>query len=264
MGLLLARLFKKAKHRTLIYSRDENKARRSAAKIHAEVGKVTDLAKANIVIVTVPIENIVEACRNALPHMRRNSLLVDISSVKTGVVDKVRELLPAGIEYLSLHPLFGPSLREMKGQNIIAIHAKPGPLSQRMIKALQAMGFRVTVSSIEEHDKAMAAMQVMHHYAYLVMALELEKAIRTDQRMVNFLTRSLKKTVNQLRSFRKINKTLLAIQNLNPYAPRARQAYARRAFEMMDLKPETISRIAAAMRGLERLTKLKDSRQMQS
>jgi len=97
-----------------------------------------------------------------------------------------------------------------------------------------------------------------------VMALELEKAIRTDQRMVNFLTRSLKKTVNQLRSFRKINKTLLAIQNLNPYAPRARQAYARRAFEMMDLKPETISRIAAAMRGLERLTKLKDSRQMQS
>jgi prephenate dehydrogenase len=133
-----------------------------------------------------------------------------------------------------------------------------------MIKALQAMGFRVTVSSIEEHDKAMAAMQVMHHYAYLVMALELEKAIRTDQRMVNFLTRSLRKTVNQLRSFRKINKTLLAIQNLNPYAPRARQAYARRAFEMMDLKPEAVSRIAAAMRGLERLTKLKDSRQMQS
>jgi hypothetical protein len=100
----------------------------------------------------------------------------------------------------------------------------------------------------------MAALQVMHHYAYLVMATELEKAIRENSgRRTCFLTRSLKKTVNQLHSFQEISKTLFAIQKLNPYAPRARQAYARRALEMVNMNQKSISKIVEAMKALEQL-----------
>jgi len=150
----------------------------------------------------------------------------EISSVKTGVVSRVAELLPPKIEYLSLHPLFGPSVRRLKGRNMIAIPVKQGWLSDHMIASLRDRGFTVEISSVEEHDRIMATLQVMHHYAYLVMGVELAKIIKANPRVSKFLTRSMRRTWDQLCSMQKVSETVLTIQEMNPHGPAARRAYA--------------------------------------
>lgn len=251
MGCLLARLFKTKMNRVIICGRDEDKTRKTAAHIHVEAGNVAEVVEADIVVVSVPIENTVEVCQDVLGKMRRNSLLVEISSVKTGVVDKIAEILPPRIEYLSLHPLFGPSLRELEGQNIIAILVKSGPLSRRMLDSIHDMGFATHICTMEEHDRIMAAVQVMHHYAYLVMAVELAKIIRENRMTSRFVTRSLKRTWRQLHSLQKISGTVIGIQRLNPYGSAARRSYAEVAQRMTTMNDQVISEIKEAMKVID-------------
>lgn len=251
MGRLLATLFRRKKHRILICGRNKDKTKKTAARIHVDAGSIAAIPNADIVIVSVPIENTVEVCKNILPRMRDNSLLVEVSSVKTGVADKIAEMVPSGIEYLSLHPLFGPSTRQLKGQNMVAVPVKPGPLSSHMLASIRDMGFFTQISTIEEHDRTMASLQVMHHYAYLVMAVELAKMVKENRVASGFFTRSLKRTWNQLHSLQKISDTVVAIQRSNPYGYSARRSYAESAQRIMAMNGEAISEITEALKIIE-------------
>jgi prephenate dehydrogenase len=251
MGRLLARLFKTKTNRVIICGRDENKTKKAAAHVHVEAGNITEVAQANIVVVSVPIEDTVEVCRYVLEKMRGNSVLVEISSVKTGIVDKIVEMVPPEIEYLSLHPLFGPSVRRPEAQSIITIPAKPGPISRRMLDCIHDMGFTTHVCTMEEHDRMMAVMQVMHHYAYLVMAVALAKMITENRITSRFATRSLKITWRQLHSLQKINRTVIGIQRLNPCGSAARRSYAEVAQRMTTMNDQVISEIEEAMKTID-------------
>jgi len=255
MGRLFARLFKKGKHRVIIFGRDKKKTKRVAEKINVQAGDLAGFAKANIVIVSVPIENTVEVCGDVLQRMSHNTLLVEVSSVKTDIVSKITELVPPKIEYLSLHPLFGPSVRRFRGLNIVAIPVKRGWLSDRMISSLRDMGFAVETSSVEEHDKIMATLQVVHHYAYLVMAVELAKAARASGNFKRFLTGSLQRTLSQIRSLNEIQETVFSIQKLNPSGFQARTDYALAAQRLTSMDDDVTSEMERAMRVLEDSTK---------
>ncbi len=251
MGRLLAGLFRKEKHRVIICGRDEDKAKRVAQRLHVHAGPIADVANANIVIVSVPIENTVDTCSDVLQRMMGGSLLVEISSVKTGVIDRIADLVPPQIEYLSLHPLFGPSVREFEGQNMIAIPVRQAGLSNRMIASLRHMGLAVEISSAEEHDKIMATLQVIHHYAYLVMAVELAKIAGTTSNFTRYLTHSLKRTLAYIRSLNAIRETVFSIQKLNPYGLQARREFALSAHRMIRMDNEVTSEVEQAIRVLE-------------
>ena len=250
MGRPLARLFRK-RHRVIICGRDEDKAQQVAQRLHVQAGPIADIADANIVIVSVPIENTVDVCSDVLQHMTSGSLLVEISSVKTGVIDRIADLVPPKIEYLSLHPLFGPSVRKLEGQNMIAIPVKQSELSKRMIASLRHMGLAVEISSAEEHDKIMATLQVIHHYAYLVMAVELAKTAETTSNFTRNLTNSLKKTLAYIRSLNTLRETIFSIQKLNPYGLQARRKFALSAQRMIHIDDEAVSEVEQAIRVLE-------------
>ncbi|MFH0848109.1 MAG: prephenate dehydrogenase/arogenate dehydrogenase family protein [archaeon] len=260
MGRLLAKQFKKKGHQIIIISRDKDEAKQMAKKIGARSGNIDQVAKANVVIVSVPIENTVEVCSNALSQMTSNSLLVEISSVKTGVVNRILDAMPSDIEYLSLHPLFGPSAKRAEGQNIIAIPVKKRLLSDRLISSLANMGFAVSISSVQEHDRVMAAVQVMHHYAYLIMAVELAKVARSSRSLSKFLTRSLNKTLNQIGTLGDIWKTVQSIQKLNPYGLESREQYASSAKRLASMDERAISEIKDAVTTIGNIQHPKNSK----
>ena len=247
MGRLLARIFSKQNYRVIILGRNRTKLRKTAARIHVQTGDFHDLRNAKVVLVSVPIESTVDVCANALRHMAEDSLLIDISSVKMGVADRIKKLVPTRIEYLSLHPLFGPTTKTAKGRNIVAVYAKPGPFSDRMISSLRYLGFNVGVMSAEEHDRIMAVFQVTHHYAFLVLGLELAKIIRRNPKAWNFLPRSLKNTIRQLHSMNNIIETVFAIQRHNRYGAPARRTFAESASKMVTMSDRTLSEIKKAM-----------------
>lgn len=121
------------------------------ARIVSDPGDVMD--RAQLVLVSVPIREAPHVVRS-LPYPERDITLAEISSIKAKVVQELRRL-PDRVEPLSLHPLFGPGLRDPSLGKMAVIEVKN--LEEELAAAKKIMpGFRLTGATPEEHDRAMA------------------------------------------------------------------------------------------------------------
>jgi prephenate dehydrogenase len=252
MGRLLVRLLKKDLGKVIICSRDFSKAKRIAAVYNVEAGSLKRISEANIVIVSVPVENTYKTCEDALKIMKANSLLIDIASAKTGVTDKLTQILPEQIEYMSAHPLFGPTPRKIGGENMLVIPVKAGPLSKAFINLMRKKGLNVVDLTVEEHDKKTALTQALHHFALISLAVSLTEF--SDGNLNNFTTRSLRKTLTLLKSFVNNLDSILAIQLYNPFASDLRRNYLKIVSDLCQMDEEAIARIRRGMNSLMKLT----------
>ncbi|MFA6413215.1 MAG: prephenate dehydrogenase/arogenate dehydrogenase family protein, partial [Syntrophales bacterium] len=75
-----------------------------------------------VVIVSVPIEATDTVIRAVGPCMPRESVLMDLTSLKEGPVRAMLEV--AVSEVIGLHPLFGPRVASLDGQNIAVCPAR--------------------------------------------------------------------------------------------------------------------------------------------
>jgi prephenate dehydrogenase/chorismate mutase/prephenate dehydrogenase len=185
-----------------------------------------DVENADIVIASVPIEKTVQECRRLLKRMKPFSLLVDVASVKTGIVDRILPHLSENTEYLSLHPLFGPETESFKGENILAIDLRAGALTRALLNFLVRIGLHVTHVNVDEHDRKTAITQALHHFVYASLASVLTEFMKTSE-IQKFSTRSLRKTIEIIRCIWQNADTILEIQRNNPYATIARDNYRK-------------------------------------
>ncbi len=240
MGKLFAKLLKKHVKEVIICSRNFNKAKKIAENLDVAAWRIEDCSKADIVLVSVPVEQTYEICREISNKMKKGSLLIEISSVKNGIADKLsNELIEKKIEYLSLHPLFGPQIMRLKGKRIVIVklpNSRSSSIVDKVIDIFSLEDALIIESSIEEHDKLMAVVQVAHHFTYLAF---LAMARYYDVRSMKlFTTESLKKTVKTLKIIEKNLDTIIAIQKMNPYAKEARSLFIESvdALNKMDQK----------------------------
>ncbi|MCH5227842.1 MAG: prephenate dehydrogenase [Muribaculaceae bacterium] len=80
-----------------------------------------DEFKPDLVINAATVKYTIEAFNAVLPHIPENTILSDISSVKTGLKDYYEK---CGHPYVSTHPMFGPtfaSLSNLSNENAIII-----------------------------------------------------------------------------------------------------------------------------------------------
>ena len=130
-----------------------------------------------------------------------------------------------------MHPLFGP-VERFEGENIVLVPVRSGvwlsPLSQILKKA----GLNVTVATAEEHDKAMALVQVVHHFALLVLNEMFKHPDKWTTRLEAFTTKSLRKTLKNLRRIEELIDVVEMIQRLNPYAKEAREHFLKLAHKL--------------------------------
>ncbi len=223
MGRVLTRLLKSLDYGVTVCSRSESKARGVADSVTVEAAGLGGVSEAETVLVSVPIEVTSEVCLAVADMMRSGSLLVDVTSVKTPVVEAVSRDLPGGLEYLSIHPLFGPRVRGFQGENVLAVKAVSGQVSEKFLNSLTEAGLNVTVVSAFQHDRAMAAYQVLHHFALLSLGMALGENLGSEGLNPMLYTRSFKSTLKTLKKMRGMLKTILEIQRFNPHAPSVRR-----------------------------------------
>lgn len=129
-----------------------------------------------IIIPAVPARNL-EQVLSQIPA-RPDTLVVDVCSVKTMPVELMHRLLPAGIEFIATHPLFGPQ-SGAGGIAGLTIAVCP-PTDQdgdalgtrtsrdryeRFCRFLSGdLGLDVIEVAPEEHDRQMAAVQGLTHF----------------------------------------------------------------------------------------------------
>ncbi len=190
-----------------------------------------------------------------LDKLERGSIVMDVLSVKENTFSIIdRECSNRGLEYISAHPLFGPTMFVL-GENIVLIRGRSCKEETfNIIRTLFSdMGLHVLVlESAERHDKYMAIVQVLHHFHQLSLMKSLERCSREEGIDLRRLcTRSLRMTLRVLERLKDVMRAVLEIQLYNRYARDIRRLCIenmRKLAECLDSCEEDIDK---AMRCIE-------------
>jgi len=129
---------------------------------------VGGILKADYVVLCTPTRRTPEIIRLIAKEMKRGTYLIEISSEKSKVVSSLLKM-PAKINPICIHPMFGPGARSIKGQNIISIPIKDAKKELAITKELFEGANFITIDAIE-HDKKIAVILGLTHLINLVFA----------------------------------------------------------------------------------------------
>src|SRR5437899_3211004 len=61
-----------------------------------------------IVVLAMPVQRLESVLKKIQSHVKPNALVLDICSVKVIPMQMLQKYLPASVEYIGTHPIFGP------------------------------------------------------------------------------------------------------------------------------------------------------------
>ncbi len=226
MGRMFVHMMRTQGAHVRVVGRNQRSTARAAQELGAAPAKIKDASRADIVIVAVPLTKTLDVALKAASFMQDGSLLSDLSSVKNGVSDRIAESTPQAIEYVSLHPLFGPQPTPVYGQSMIVLPYRKGRTWRRVSTAFKGLGLTMRETSAEEHDRTMAYVQGMHHFALASLGLALASWDGS------FRTNSLRSTLERIQALAENRETIGAIQEFNPYCRVARADFVEIALRL--------------------------------
>jgi len=123
-----------------------------------------EAAACEIVVLAVPMSSMESVCRELASYLGAGQLLLDTCSIKMHPLETMRRFLPAGVEVIGTHPLFGPdSARDgLRGHKVVLCPLTQGRVAE-VRGYLENQGLRVIMATPEEHDRAMAETQCLFH-----------------------------------------------------------------------------------------------------
>jgi chorismate mutase/prephenate dehydrogenase len=162
MGGLFARMFGELGHHVELA--DLNTAR-SAEELAPE---------ADVMVISVPIAVTEEVIRRVGPKLRAEALLMDITSIKAGPLATMLSCSRAAV--VGTHPMFGPGSQSLLGQRVVLCRGRGNAWYEWLMRSFRARGLVVTEADAEEHDRAMALVQVLTHFQTQVFGLTLARS----------------------------------------------------------------------------------------
>lgn len=115
----------------------------------------------NVVVISVPIDVTCEIIAKVGPLMAEECLLMDLTSLKEAPVKAM--LASSRCEVIGCHPLFGPAISSLSGQNVVLCPARGTHWFPWLNDILERNQAFVTVTTPEKHDRIMAIVQVLNH-----------------------------------------------------------------------------------------------------
>lgn len=127
-------------------------------------------AEASLVLVSVPINLTVDVVEK-LNQLPSECILADITSIKHKPLDAMMKVHKGPV--VGLHPMFGPDAPGMIKQVVVVCHGREPSKYHWLMQQMQTWGATLFEVSAEEHDKAMAFIQVMRHFNTFVYGAHL-------------------------------------------------------------------------------------------
>lgn len=129
------------------------------------------LHDADLVIVAVPI-NITREVIAAIQHLPKHCILADITSIKVQPLQAMLDVHDGPV--VGLHPMFGPDAPGMIKQVVVVCDGRHEKEYQWLLEQMKTWGAVLHMSSAQEHDDAMAFIQVMRHFSTFVFGQHLK------------------------------------------------------------------------------------------
>ena len=121
------------------------------------------LEKANLVIVSVPIEQTVSIIKRTARYLNASTALVDVTSIKTPIVQAMLDCHSGPV--LGLHPMFGPGVDSFLSQNVVACAGRQQQACQWFLDFIAGRGGKLIWCTPQEHDRMMGIVQAIRHFS---------------------------------------------------------------------------------------------------
>lgn len=159
LGNWLVRFFTENGYQVLFTSADE----------HSQVADNRSLLEwSDIVFIAVPIGSMCAVLSEIYPHAN-GKIIVEICSVKKFIIDHYQQLRAQHPEvqadFLSIHPMFGPMLRHLKGQVVLFNYLNGSHLWETELRQLLT-GHQARCFDMDylHHDEVMGVVQGLNHF----------------------------------------------------------------------------------------------------
>ena len=190
----------------------------------------SDTVKCDAVIFAVPIRVFEEVLLKALPLMPKNTVIVDVATVKVHTVELLKRLAKRR-PYIATHPVWGPESYEKRGGDVTGfrIIMTDGTLAIPDYMAftgfLKKCGFDVVEMSAEAHDQHLAETLFLTHYVAQIIAREDFKRTDIDTVSFGFLMDAVESVKNDGALFRDVFR-------FNPYCKGVLERFKKAEFEV--------------------------------
>jgi prephenate dehydrogenase len=179
-----------------------------------------------IVIVSVPIGIACEVIEQIGPHMKKESLLMDITSLKTKPIKAMLHSSPS--EIIGLHPLFGPGINSIDGHTIVLCPARTQGWLHWLRDILKKHNAIIIETTPERHDELMALVQALNHLNSITMGMVLKEWGEDLTELQRFATPMFTTKLDIIRDIFTNNPRLYAeIITLNPHILKIIQLYEK-------------------------------------
>ncbi len=170
MGKWFSKYFFEKGFEVIGYDSEREIVDKSVIKAKSLVGAILN---ADFVILCTPTKRTPEIIRLIAKEMKRNSYLIDISSLKSKTISSLLKI-PEKVSPICIHPMFGPGTKKLKGHNIISIPIRDAKKEMAVAKSLFSEANFVTIDAAE-HDKKIALILGMPHLINLAFGNILAK-----------------------------------------------------------------------------------------
>lgn len=150
--------------------------------------------EADLILLCMPISELETVLKQISGELKPGSLVIDVCSVKEIPVDLMNRYLPADVEFLATHPMFGPdtAAQTMKRRKIVLCRGRISENRfQRIVRFLKRLNLQVIEETPGEHDRQIASSLLLTHFIGRALidydARELEIDTRGYQRLLSIL-----------------------------------------------------------------------------
>ena len=138
--------------------------------------------KTDVVLVSVPIHLTKVIIEEVAPHVKKTGCLMDLTSLKVFPMDAMKK---AKASYFGCHPVFGPST-SIAGQLVIVCPGRGKKWLNWWKDILVKNKVNVRELSAMKHDKLMAYVQALTHFADIALADTFRKSGLSIKELMEF------------------------------------------------------------------------------
>lgn len=145
---------------------DAEGKRSEAEQLGVALASLDEVCKSDIVFLCVPISAMEPLLKEIGPLLGPGTLVIDTCSVKTIPCQQMQSILPASVEIIGSHPLFGPqsAAKGIKGLSVMLCPVRSAR-TESVEHFLKSLGLNVILTTPKEHDIWMARTQALTHFA---------------------------------------------------------------------------------------------------
>lgn len=186
---------------------------------------LADVATCDVVVLCVPIHAFETTVEKILPLLGKNSILVDVATVKIHTCEVLKRLV-SDRKYIATHPMFGPESYAKKNQSVAGFrivlteHTLAQSEYNMLTEFFEQCGFTIVHLSTEQHDQHLAETLFLTHYVGQIITSG--DFVRTEIDTISF--GYLMDAVESVRNDKELFKD---VYKYNPYCKEVLERFAR-------------------------------------